>query len=346
VTFRSVLVPGVLVCLTTAMTLGGCSDGGGSNRSHTTSERGTGGDPGDPGGQSGGLAVYAVDAPPRLSDLREAWVRIERLEVLGRTGVADVGSGVTFLDAASVAPITTSSGDGRPISVAMIESSRDVELLALRNGRREQLAARPVPEGTYDAVRLLLSSPRVVLTPPGGAPRLFEPQRGDLAFVTSEVVVPLSSPVRVLQGQQHALLLDFDLARSLDVLQGTVESPTRLLFSPVVRGGPLEPGAISGIVRADNRTPGVVGDDPLVEGAVVTLARSQFEVLGSTLTDATGGYSLSSVPPGQYLLMFEYPGQRTLALPIVVADASERLVFDAVLTGLVQGAVVGIQTTR
>lgn len=339
-TFRSVLVPGVLVGLTTAMTLLGCSDGG-TNRPHATSGR----DAGTPGA-SGQLAVYAVDAPPRMSDLREVWVRVEGLELLGRTQVADVGSGVTFLDTSTPAPITTSSGDGRPISVAMIDSSRDVELLALRNGRRELLAERPVPEGTYDGVRVLLSSPRAVLAPPGGAPRLFDQQRGDLAFVTTEVVVQLSAPVRVLAGQQHAALLDFDLARSLVVLQGSVESPTRLLFAPVLRAGPLEPGLITGTVRRDNHTPGLPADDPLVEGAVVTIARSQFEVLGSTLTDASGGYTLSSVPPGQYLLMFEHPGHRTQALPIVVADASERLVFDGVLTGLAQGAVVGIQTTK
>lgn len=334
-TFRSVLVPGVLVGLT-AWALGGCS-GGGSNRSHATSGRD--GSNAVPAGQ---LTVYAVDAPPRLGDLREVRVRIERLEAIGRSDVAVVGSGVTFLDA-SIMPITTSSGTGQPIAVAMIDSSRDVELLALRGGRREQLAERLVPAGTYEAVRLILSSPRAVLAT-SGVPRTFDTTRGDLAFVTSEVVVPLSTPVVVSAGQQAAVLLDFDLARSLAVLQGTPEAPTQLSFTPVIRGGPLEPGQLTGVVRSDSRTPGVLGDDQLVDGALVTIARSQFEVVGSTLTDASGNYVISSIPPGQYLLMFEQPGHRTLVLPIVVSSADERLLFDGLLTGLVQGAVVGIQT--
>lgn len=335
-TFRSALVPGVLVGVT-AIALWGCS-GGGSNGGRSASSNQN-----QSQGPTGQLAVFAVDAPPLMSALREVRVRIERLEVIGRTTVANVGSGVTFLDTSTTAPITTSSGDGRPISVAMIDSSRDVELLALRNGRREQLAERAVPPGIYTAVRVITSSPSAVFDQ-SGVPLTFDTLQGDMALISSDVVVPLTAPIVVNRDQQHALLLDFDLARSLAVTQGTPEVPTHLTFTPVIHGRPLEAGLISGVLTSDNFTPGVLTDDVLVNGSLVTLATSQFVILGSTTTDPSGRYAFSSIPPGQYLLLFEQPGHRSLALPITVQRADEQLVADNVLTALVQGAVAGIQT--
>lgn len=65
------------------------------------------------------------------------------------------------------------------------------------------------------------------------------------------------------------------------------------------------------------------GDDPLVGVAVrlitTTADGAAVQVGASTLTDAAGHYRFPSVPPGNYNLVVEVPGQRPVQQPLCVA---------------------------
>jgi hypothetical protein len=245
-----------------------------------------------PRGQAGGaatpqarLSVVAVDAPPRFDALSEVRVRIERLEAIGR--------------------VTSATGaGGDDVTASLLDEPRELELLRLRGGVTEALASADVPPGVYSALRLTLS--RVDVSLDGTA---FATDDGDLTLVGEETVVPLREPVLVDAGETAELLLDFDLARSLDVVG---DPPTSLTFTTTVHASRRGPGTLRGVITSDAGTPGVFIDDVPLAGAIVT-ASDDGIVLGSTTTDAQGVFALEG-GDGDVQLLVEAPDHATVTL--------------------------------
>lgn len=187
---------------------------------------------------------------------------------------------------------------------------QQIELLALRNGRRALLAAGEVPEGTYDTIVLRLSSTR-------GAHHL------------------------TLHGEDRAL----DIEDALVEIDGpfTVEAPTDLLVDFNARmsvlGDVLRPVCTAADLATARFLDGFVVDErgaPL-PGAVVS-AQVQGDEVCSGRTDADGGFRLGPVPDAPLNLVATAAGRgiATGAGPVLRLPAAET----GELTGLAGGSYV------
>jgi hypothetical protein len=152
--------------------------------------------------------------------------------------------------------------------VVLTSMPQEVELLALRNGRRALLALARVRSGTYDALVLRLS-------PSPGAHRLAS--RGeDRALELSDPVIEIPGPFAVTDDLD--LLVDFNVRMSV---LGTA-------LRPVCAAADLATARfVDGTVVDERGSP--------VAGALVS-AQLDGEEAASGLTDADGGFRLGPVP--------------------------------------------------
>jgi hypothetical protein len=245
-------------------------------------------------GSQGNLQVFATDAPPELDRLRNVIVSIQRIEAIGAVSTGGVSNVVPLYDAS-------------------ISGVKEVDLLPLKGGAREQLASGPVPPDLYDRVRVFFSDIEVRYETTNGVEE-FSTNNGDLIFGGDQqqgvdfVEFDLPDPgVDVDVGESEQILLDFDLAESLD-LQGATDDPTTITFTPTGQARTLtsDSGALAGVVRTDASTPAQPGDDTPVQFADVSL-RQNNTVVANTRSDAGGVYLIEGVEPGQYELVVTDP---------------------------------------
>jgi hypothetical protein len=201
-------------------------------------------------GGTTGVAIWISDSP--ADDAEELFVTFDAVELVGPGGTAVLSS-----------------------------APRRIELLSLRNGRRELLASGTVPKGTYDRIVLRLSSSRGAhhLTLDGAAREL------DI----EDPIVEIDGPFAV-DGDTD-LLVDFNARMSL--LDGTLR--------PVCIAADLATARfLDGFVVDERGAP--------VAGAVVSAQRAGEEVC-SGRTDADGGYRLGPAPAAPVVLVATAPGR-------------------------------------
>lgn len=193
---------GIAILTTVLVVLTGCTDSGDSTK-------------------SGVSAVRVVLTDAATDYLAEAEVRISSVRLVPGDDVATEADGSPHLELLDAE-----------------ESPRTFDLLELRDGVTAFLAEKPVPEGTYEQLRMIVEDARVVLadgytfedgtteaslTVPSG------PQTG--------IKVALDGGIAAEEGTVTIVVVDFDADESF-VIQGDPESPAGIrgiLFTPVLR---------------------------------------------------------------------------------------------------------------
>jgi hypothetical protein len=245
-------------------------------------------------GGTTGVAIWISDSPVDEAD--EFFVTIDSVELRGPDGSALLSS-----------------------------APRRIELLSLRNGRRELLASGNVREGSYDRIVLRLSSSRGAhhLTV-DGAPR---------ELAVEDPVVEIEGPFGI--DDETDLLVDFNARMSL-------------------LGDTLRPVCTAADLATARFLDGFILDErgAAVAGAVVSAQRGGDEVC-SGRTDAAGAYRLGPVPPGPLQIVATGSGRgiATGTGPVLVLPPGDTGVLAGHATGsyvrLMQGgsliAVAGIE---
>lgn len=262
----------------------------------------------------GSLQVFATDAPPELDRLNAVLLSIQRIEAIG---------GVTT----STVPIFDSN----------ISGIQQVDLVPLRAGNRALLTSSSIPVGSYDRIRVFFSDIEVRYQTPAGL-ETFSTNNGNLTFGGEqengvdfvELALPEAVVVDSLENEQ--VLLDFDLAESLDVV-GPTDDPTSITFTPVGRARDItnESGSLAGVVTTDAGTATTADDTPVNNASVVL--RQNGEVVATTKTDAGGVYVIEGLDAGTYLLVVTDPGDTTRTIETnTTVNTSQRTTADVLLT--------------
>ncbi|MCW8138504.1 MAG: carboxypeptidase regulatory-like domain-containing protein [Planctomycetota bacterium] len=246
--------------------------------------------------ERGRIDLFITDAPPQLDRLRAVNVSIERIDAIG------------VIDTAVGTPVTA------PMFLAPQGQATSIDLLPLRGGQRHQLATGDIPRGVYNAARVYLRDVEVRYDTPFGE-ESYSTTDGRLTIAGAQPEadlwffdVELPGGVEVQPGQTTPILIDVDLFESLDV-QGDLEAPTAMTFTPIARVRPLTAefgGSIAGVVRTDRGTTDTQDDQPLANASVT--ARRDGAVVARTKTDAQGVYVLEGLAAGPYAIEADAPG--------------------------------------
>ena len=153
----------------------------------------------------GHLEVHLTDAPLDMSNVANVFVTIT--EVL-------VYPGVDGMD-----------DPEEPVPTPLMTTPREFDLLTLMGGITDLLAEEMIPAGFYQRVRLVVSDARVVFTDGSEEPLKIESHKVDVVI-----------PFELQEGDDMALLLDFDAAASVKV---TATSSDRYILRPVVNGSQM-----------------------------------------------------------------------------------------------------------
>ncbi|HEX5138707.1 MAG TPA: DUF4382 domain-containing protein [Planctomycetota bacterium] len=231
------------------------------------------------GGGTTGVAIWISDSPVDEAD--QLFVTIDSVELQGPGG-----------------------------SVVLASSPQEVELLSLRNGRRELLATGTAPKGAYDRIVLRLSSSR-------GAHHLTL-DGADRALDVADPVVEIDGPFGI--NGSTDLLVDFNARMSL--LGDTLR--------PVCTAADLATARfVDGFVLDERGRP--------VADAVVSAQRGGDEVC-SGRTDADGAFKLGPAPAAPLVLVATAAGRgiATGAGPVLVLPPGDT----GELTGHAAGSYV------
>jgi len=251
-----------LICIFAA--LAGCGKNSGSTGGGSTAV------PGE-------LALLITDAPFPHDAIASAHISIDRISI-------DRG-----LEQGDTTRIVLH--DGAPLGF---------ELTSLRNGAIGEVLRTPVPSGDYfrlflnfSSVELALEDGRVFRSSDGS---LQVPELGPEGFV-----VPLDTVLRVPEGDWARLLLDIDLTRSFQPLDGAFEDATAFSFQPVIYAVmPGQSAEVRGVVaRRDSQG----GMHPVDRATIFFLpigVKDLDQAVASTASDADGGYCQLGLPPGAY----------------------------------------------
>jgi hypothetical protein len=252
----------------------------------------------------GQLTVSVSDAPPDFGALRTVNIEIDRIEAIGTIGSEQAT--LTLFDARSAAPIAivpppqTIDGAAQPNTGPQIGPQR-LDVFALRGGPTAQVAQVFLPPGRIDQLRVFLSGAEVTMagfnTP---ATQVFSTTNGRLSLnglsSSQPIIATITSAIVITPGAQQGVLLDFDLASSLEAT-GDPLAPTGIVFTPVVHARPISDTSLAGVIRTDNGTATNTGDDFPLANARITLFDGD-QVVGVTTTDSQGVFRLTGVPQG------------------------------------------------
>jgi hypothetical protein len=190
------------------------------------------------------VVVYVSDSPADEAD--EVFVTFDSVELRGGAGDASLST-----------------------------TPQEVELLALRNGRRARLARADAPPGTYDALVLRLSSSRGAHRLTGGG------VVHELDLPAGEERIEIRGPFTLHEGRATELHVDFNARMSI------LEAGGRFTLVPQCDGMDASAARfIDGLVVDDLGRP--------VAGAVVSAQLAGAEIC-SGRTDADGAFRLGPV---------------------------------------------------
>ena len=156
------------------------------------------------------------------------------------------------------------------------------DLLKLINGVSQVIASTEIPEGKYDAIRIIMEGSHVWIG-----------EKYELLNLPNHVAggFVLQYPITITAGELFELILDFDAYRSIKQT-----GPEEYQLDPSIRAqDALLTGSISGsVVAADNTAKAVNSHISTAVGGVTA----------STLTDTTsfGSFILLAIPEGDYNL--------------------------------------------
>src|SRR5579883_1907905 len=266
---RSVLLPAMTVLAAfgcgppLAATTSSGSSGGSSGSGNGSSSAGTGSGTGS--GTAAGTAPVAVsmtDAPFPYPLFNRMSVWITKVELQGSNG-----SFTTLADWSS--------------------NAQGFEIMGLQNGQTTSVIATPVPQGSYQALRVTMPTLHAFLT--DGTPITVTADNGGVLLL----------PLELDAGQSGAsILFDLDVAQSVQVQAEssnhgapatTTNEVAGVTFSPVGRAAVAgSGGSLSGTVTNSDGSPAV--------GATVEIA-SGTTFKGDSSTDANGDFAFLELPP-------------------------------------------------
>ena len=225
----------------------------------TSCEKKTGNSTG-PG--NGTLKVSITDSPFPMDYIASATVTVVRAEIRP-AGEADTSFITIFNDSATF------------------------DLMDLRNGITDELSRTEIPAGSYDEMRLYVTSASLTLT--GGETFNLKVPSGS----TSGLKIKVDPPIDVQGGLTSELVLDFDLSRSF-VVEGNFNTPAGIkgfIFKPVIR-------AVN--ASTSGRVEGMVTDTTGSALSNVTVWVQKDTLVAASLTDSTGFYRIIAIPAGAY----------------------------------------------
>jgi hypothetical protein len=166
------------------------------------------------------------------------------------------------------------------------------EIMGLQNGQTTSVIAAPVPQGSYQALRVTMPTLHAFLT--DGTPITVTADNGGVLLL----------PLELNAGQGGAsILIDLDVAQSVQVQAEssnhgapptTTNEIASVTFTPVGRAAVAGTGgALSGTVTNSDGSPAA--------GATVEIA-SGTSFKGDSSTDANGDFAFLELPPGKYTI--------------------------------------------
>ncbi len=292
-------------------------------------------DTGSPvGGGSAHLTVQLTDAP---GDLKEAWVKVQKVELVG---AAEATEGTT--DQAPAAELTAPADW--------------INLLALQEGQTQPLFTGEVPAGSYAQVRLVVcdmyivtTEDQTIATPGAALPTGVTADPGMQLKLASQCQsgfkVLLRGAMKLTPNNASTLTIDFDAKQSFAHEAGSSNAwvVTPVLFGAVAAVGsiggnvalalpagttlPTCPGSASALTESD-----VLGKFvPTATGAAETTGHTGTTtapaVAGNPYTFAIGGlpagtYTLGAAPVTFSGVTLAYTATATPASAVVTADAN------------------------
>ena len=227
----------------------------------------------------------------------------------------DFQSATIFVSQVSLQP------SGVNASAVIISSTKtSFDLLTLQDGVTAELGSASVPSGSFSQVRLIVDSARVVLK--GGNTFSDGTNTAVLKVPSgseSGLKVNFSSPVSVTAGQT-VLVVDFDLSQSF-VFQGPPSHPNGVLLKPVLHATAINVAAsISGTIT------------PASSGAEVFAISGTDTVQTAFANTTTGAYTLSFLPPGNYVVAASATGfQVSLSASVTLGNSQNMTGVNLVL---------------
>jgi hypothetical protein len=239
---------------------------------------------------TGNLTVKLSDAPMHYNQFSQANVTIDHMDIRNSSN----GNSFTMLT----------------------NNPMHSNLLELVNGNTETIATMDLPEGTYDLMRLYISSTEMVMND-GNSYSYNVAQHGYtgggmmgngmMGNNDGGIDIELEHPLTITNGSHHQYLLDIDVNNSF-VLEdavytgmgsGMMMTMSGFTFRPMMRFVDMETaGTIQGTVQGDQGNLAQVTISLMLDGNVYT----------STHTDGNGYYALIGIPEDSYTIIAEYDG--------------------------------------
>ena len=251
----------------------------------------------------GTVVIKLTDAPFPVSLVDQALVTIDKIEIRSTVEVENAEGEI----------------ENVTLYTVLFEGEKVVDLLDLQNGITTDLISMDIDAGSYDLIRMHVTSSEVILKdgtsfdlkiPSGSA-------SGLKIKITPELVVE--------SGVESEVLLDFDVSKSF-MVQGNMNTPAGIkgfMFKPVIRAMCQKySGVIEGKVFENVTT-------PVAEAHVQIIVADT--VYSSALTDATGSYSLIGLPAGSYKMVCEKEAYTPVLVDLVTVKARETTVQDFLL---------------
>ncbi len=161
-------------------------------------------------------------------------------------------------------------------------------LLTLQNGVTTELGTVTIPTGSYEQLRFVVDSARIVLSSGQFADGTTSKMLTVPSGAQTGIKVVFGSPVQVTPGQT-ILVADFSVSQSF-VFTGPDSLPTGVLFKPVIHAVVQDVAAsISGTVAKAN-----------LPAKVYAIFTSNGDTLGVATPDTAGAYALRYLAPGAY----------------------------------------------
>jgi hypothetical protein len=240
---------------------------------------------GSDGGGTGTLIVEATDAPFEQGEVRSATICVTRILVHASDSAA---SGFHTIY------------DGEPI---------EFDLVDLRNGITEHLAAADVPSGRYKQLRLVISKSDLIVEDGTAAGKTYSTNDGTInptSAGSSGFKVKLEPPVDVTDGFSTTLVLDFLLTKTFHPIPSSVSDPAdadSFNLQPTIRTFTSVGAEIQGTVTDAGTNPieaatvEVFPEDPDNPGMFLP------DSFAETATDANGEYSVPGLPARDYRIV-------------------------------------------